>query len=193
VAALMRGAQLTVLSSRHEPFGRVVVESLAVGTPVVAFDSPGPAQILGEDFPELLVPPGDTHALADRIVGLLTDDARRRLSARLTGVAKQFDISRIGPLFEQHLDQPPAHGGLDCDHSLFRFELEQWLTLSDAIPNLLEPTNQPGALHHQSDLRNLLCDQGHCSPLPRSVMNARHVRCPRYRAAEPVPAQGRTG
>jgi phosphatidylinositol alpha-mannosyltransferase len=101
----MRGAQLTVLASRHEPFGRVVVESLAVGTPVVAFHSPGPAQILGEDFPELLVPPGDAKALADRIVGLLTDDARRRLSARLTSVASRFDIARIGPLFEQHFDE----------------------------------------------------------------------------------------
>jgi glycosyltransferase involved in cell wall biosynthesis len=105
VAALMRGAELTVVASRREPFGRVVVESLAVGTPVVAFDSPGPAQILGSDLPELLVPPGDTQALAERIVRLLTEDARERLAARLPGVANRFDIARIGPLFEQHFHQ----------------------------------------------------------------------------------------
>jgi GalNAc-alpha-(1->4)-GalNAc-alpha-(1->3)-diNAcBac-PP-undecaprenol alpha-1,4-N-acetyl-D-galactosaminyltransferase len=105
VAALMRGAQLTVVPSPHEPFGRVVVESLAVGTPVVAFHSPGPAHILGEDLPELLVPAGDTRALAERIVRLLTDNARHGLSARLPQVANRFDIARIGPLFEQHFEQ----------------------------------------------------------------------------------------
>jgi hypothetical protein len=59
---------------------------------------------------------------------------------------------------EQHLHQPPAHRGLDGEHSLFRLEFEQRLALGNVIPYVLEPANEPGALHHQSDFGNFLCD-----------------------------------
>lgn len=50
--------------SRHpEPFGRTVIEALAMGVPVIAYDCGGPAESLHSSLPEGLVPAGDRGAL----------------------------------------------------------------------------------------------------------------------------------
>ncbi|MFQ5704922.1 MAG: glycosyltransferase family 4 protein [Gemmatimonadales bacterium] len=56
-------------SLRPEPFGRVIVEAMACGIPVLAADEGGPAEILGGGIGPRreagwLVPPRDPHALA---------------------------------------------------------------------------------------------------------------------------------
>ena len=66
--AWMKQAELLVMSSDFEGFGRVLVEALAVGTPVVSTDCPsGPAEILQGDWRRWLVPTGDPNALAEKI------------------------------------------------------------------------------------------------------------------------------
>jgi glycosyltransferase involved in cell wall biosynthesis len=73
--ALYRGAALTVLPSvnRQEAFGIALVESMACGTPVVASDLPGVAEVarLGG----LLARPGDADALALALVQALQPGA----------------------------------------------------------------------------------------------------------------------
>ncbi len=59
------------LSTHPEPFGRTVIEALSLGTPVVAFDSGGPAETVRVCFPEGLVPDGDFDALVARVAALL--------------------------------------------------------------------------------------------------------------------------
>lgn len=59
------------LSTHPEPFGRTVIEALSLGTPVVAFDSGGPAETVGACFPRGLVPDGDFEALVERVAALL--------------------------------------------------------------------------------------------------------------------------
>ena len=49
VADVFANAWISALASRDEAFGLVVVESLATGTPVVAADEAGPAEILDRD------------------------------------------------------------------------------------------------------------------------------------------------
>lgn len=46
VADFLESVDLLVVPSRYEPFGLVVIEGLAAGTPVVACDVEGPAEIL---------------------------------------------------------------------------------------------------------------------------------------------------
>ena len=64
----MAGADLLVLCSDHEGLPNVIIEALAVGTPVVSTDCPsGPREILGKAFLECLVPVGDVVALSQAI------------------------------------------------------------------------------------------------------------------------------
>ncbi|MFT3906447.1 MAG: glycosyltransferase [Steroidobacteraceae bacterium] len=52
-----------VCPSRSEPMGRVIMEALDAGVPVIASDAKGPKQILAE-YPGELVPIGDVDALS---------------------------------------------------------------------------------------------------------------------------------
>lgn len=66
----------------EEPFGRVAMEALLAGTPVVASDVGAIAEVLHDGADAILVPPGDPAALARAIAGLLSDPgARARLVA----------------------------------------------------------------------------------------------------------------
>lgn len=63
---LVKAADLFVLTSNREGFGNVLVEALAVGTPIVATDCPhGPRDILAGGRWGTLVRPGDPEALAE--------------------------------------------------------------------------------------------------------------------------------
>jgi glycosyltransferase involved in cell wall biosynthesis len=71
-AAYVARASLFALSSAWEGFGNVLVEAMAVGTPVVATDCPsGPAEILEHGSFGRMVPVGDYLSLAEAIINEL--------------------------------------------------------------------------------------------------------------------------
>jgi len=47
MSALYSAADLTLVPSYYESFGQIVTESMACGTPVIAFDASGPSDIIG--------------------------------------------------------------------------------------------------------------------------------------------------
>jgi len=72
--AYMARAAVFVLSSAWEGFGNVLVEAMAVGTPVVSTDCPsGPAEILEGGKWGKLVPVGDVEKLAEAIKDVLSE------------------------------------------------------------------------------------------------------------------------
>lgn len=73
----MRQAALTVVPSRAEAFGYTVIESMAVGTPVVVTDSGGPSEIVRDGLDGYVVPVNDHVAIADRIGRILASPALR--------------------------------------------------------------------------------------------------------------------
>jgi len=77
VIRFMASAYLTLVPSLwHEPFGYVVLESLAVGTPVIGSDRGALPELLKPISDDLIVPVGDSQALAARIEHLLADTSR---------------------------------------------------------------------------------------------------------------------
>lgn len=73
LARLMRQAALLVLPSLTEGFGRVIIEAMAVGTPVIASSVGGVAEIIKDGENGLLFPTGNKMALSDRLRAALLD------------------------------------------------------------------------------------------------------------------------
>ncbi len=78
VARLMRVADLFLLTSISEGIPLTVIEAMAAGLPVVSTHVGGVAEIVEDGQTGLLAPSGDDAALAERIVRLSADEARRR-------------------------------------------------------------------------------------------------------------------
>ena len=75
VAAAYAGADVLVVTSEHEGFCVPVVEAMAAGVPVVAFDQGAVPEVLGGAG--VLVSDKDPYALASAIAALLRDTPRR--------------------------------------------------------------------------------------------------------------------
>ena len=100
----MRRADIFVLSSRWEGFGNVLVEAMAMGTPVVSTDCPhGPAEIIEDKQTGLLVPTESPEALAAALQ-LLIDNPALRLQLGQAGQTRALDFSasQIGAFYAQH-------------------------------------------------------------------------------------------
>jgi glycosyltransferase involved in cell wall biosynthesis len=75
VAAAYTTADVLVVTSEHEGFGVPVVEAMAAGLPVVAYDQGAVPEVLGDAG--VLVASHDPFALADAIGSLLADPTQR--------------------------------------------------------------------------------------------------------------------
>ena len=96
-----------VLSSRFEGFGLVLVEAMACGLPVVSFDCPaGPDEIITDGVDGLLVPSGDVHALAGKLMTLMADEAlRERLGQQARQSARRYEMAAIATQWKDLFDQ----------------------------------------------------------------------------------------
>ena len=97
VVKAYKNSNIFVLSSRFEGFGMVLVEAMACGLPVVSFDCPaGPDEIITDGVDGLLVPSGDVHALAEKLMVLMTDEnLRRRLGQQARQTAQRYDMTAL--------------------------------------------------------------------------------------------------
>jgi glycosyltransferase involved in cell wall biosynthesis len=74
---VMAEIDVLVHAADHESFGRVIVEAMAAGLPVVGVNGGGVAEIVVHDATGLLVPPDDPVAMATAIEALVHDPAHR--------------------------------------------------------------------------------------------------------------------
>ena len=104
VLRLFRAADASVLSSAWENFPHTLVEALAVGTPVVATAVGGVPEIVRDGENGLLVPVGDSAALAAALRRFLGDaDLQARLRERAAPSVEHLRPERIYGRLEELL------------------------------------------------------------------------------------------
>jgi glycosyltransferase involved in cell wall biosynthesis len=110
VVELLQQSRVFCLASADEPFGLVVVEALACGTPVVAMDSGGPREILYDLQCGKLCPSVDVTQIANALEHFLTmnKETFATVSDAATQRAKEFSWDNATQQIEDELMQAIA-------------------------------------------------------------------------------------
>src|SRR5207249_4848890 len=88
----------------------VMMEAMALGRAVVAFDCPsGPREVSDDGRGAVLVPPQDVEALASALERLMSDEAERQRIGRLAlSVREQYSLDRVLAAWEELFRQIAA-------------------------------------------------------------------------------------
>ena len=96
LAGVYRNANLFVLPSLYETFGLVILEAMASGLPVIATKVGGVPTLIKDGYNGYLVSPGDSNALAEEIIRLLSSHSLyKRMSKHNIETAKHYSWKRI--------------------------------------------------------------------------------------------------
>lgn len=82
VPQILRALDILLVPSWEEPFGRSVIEAMAMETPVVATATGGPSEIIRDGIDGILLPPRDPERWAVVLHQLLLDVKRRQSLGR---------------------------------------------------------------------------------------------------------------
>jgi glycogen(starch) synthase len=106
VLGVLQAADASILTSLWENFPHGVVESLAVGTPVIATRTGGVAEVVRDGENGLLVEPGDVEAFAAAVRRYLEDDGlRERLRANAVASVAAFERDAVYGRLEEILER----------------------------------------------------------------------------------------
>jgi glycosyltransferase involved in cell wall biosynthesis len=108
-----RAAAVSVIPSLEEGFGIPAAEAMGCQTPVVASDAGGLPEVVEDGVTGLVVPRGDSRALADAIGTLLADPARRVQMGRAgrERALRLFDWDRTAEQLERIYDDVLPRAG----------------------------------------------------------------------------------
>lgn len=118
VPELLLALDLLLVPSWTEPFGRVVIEGMAMGVPVVATAEGGPAEIIEHGETGLLVAPREPERWAVEVERLLAAPERRdaiaaRASERAAEYAVELHVERVLAVYRHVLGTPPPAPALE--------------------------------------------------------------------------------
>ncbi len=113
---LYNRAELLVSPSLYEGFGLPAAEAMACETPVIATTAGAFPEVIEHGVSGLLVPPGDSAALAEAMDGLLGDERKRRALGReaRSRILNRFTWSetarQTSALYQEVLEVSPRAG-----------------------------------------------------------------------------------
>lgn len=99
-------SSILVQPSRTEGFGLVLVEAMACGMPVVAFDCEnGPRSLISDGEDGFLIPAFDVDLFSERLIMLMNDEQlRMRMGEKGLMKSQQYHISIIASQWERLFD-----------------------------------------------------------------------------------------
>lgn len=104
VYGAMKGFDIAVVPSREEGFGLTALEAMACGVPLVASGVDALQEVVKDGETGLLFSPGDTSALADSLVQLLSSAGQQQALARAASrhagniYGRQAFVEKLGSL-----------------------------------------------------------------------------------------------
>lgn len=145
-------------SSQFDALPTAVIEAMAAGLPVVAFESGGVSEIVVEGRTGLVVPNTDAGALADAILGLLADRPRARSMGACGKARAQAEFSAetwAAKLQEMYLKSLSAHPRLQGRGLAARAGGPPRLRIA-----VVEFLGRGGLLHYAYQMCRALAEQG---------------------------------
>jgi len=97
VIGCLKSFDLFVMSSVTEGLGTSLLDAMACARPIVATEAGGIPEVVSHGITGLLVPPRDHGAMADAIIALIADKARRQAmgDAGFARVNEKFTVERM--------------------------------------------------------------------------------------------------
>ena len=109
-----QNSSVFTLPSRFEGFGLVIIEAMACGVPIVAFDCEnGPRNIITNNQNGILVPPFNVNEYAESLLRLMRDDQlRAQMGNRAFESSKKYMIEDIAVQWKKLFDEVIVNDGI---------------------------------------------------------------------------------
>lgn len=108
--AWLQTADIFISSSRWETFGISIIEAMALGIPVIATETDGACDIIRNSVDGLLVPIGDSQALANTVMELVQKPMLRGEISRQGRLrAEQFNARSVAECYMAILEKLIGH------------------------------------------------------------------------------------
>lgn len=105
VEEVLSVADLFVMPSEKESFGLAALEAMACEVPVISSNTGGLPELNIDGVTGFMSPVGDVEAMTRNALFVLDKDNLPRFKANALQRAKEFDITRILPLYENYYQQ----------------------------------------------------------------------------------------
>ncbi len=93
ISATIKGLDVVAMPSLSEAYGLLAAEAMSAGTPVIGTDCIGLREVL-KDTPSVMVPPGDSDALANALANEIKNPSRKRAEEFRKEAMSRFDVRK---------------------------------------------------------------------------------------------------
>ena len=111
IPEVMKAIDLLILPSWEEPFGRVLIEAMAMEKPVISTNKGGPTEIVEDDVTGALISPKNPEMIAQAVIKLTSNRKKSEEMGRRgrKGVRRRFNtdihIARMLAIYKKILDK----------------------------------------------------------------------------------------